>query len=430
MTEIATPTCESAETLRKDKKYAEASAQFAEVWQQNPSPYVGWRYAFCLRKVGQLNEAERVAREALSKYPEDRFTKTELGWILYERELKPAKVAKDLWRTINVANQVLKLSPDGLTLSRVALAVMKVSKERGKWEVLMEWADRLDPANLDNQPGIFDGKRGMSDRETWYVGRSHALLELERFDEARQCAQAGLVEFPDEIFLRRTAALALAGSGDVAGSVREMRSLLSHRRVEWYMRAELADLEYQMRNYGDAYRLICEALASCRQEDKYKLGHLVTLARVAVALGKLDVAAEHVSLTKAIRSSQGWPIPRELIEVERGLQRAIQSLGVTLPVLPQDVALLARLCRQRWHEGKTEGVEFHRGVVKLYPEDRHFAYIKRDDDGDDVYVLVRDLPRRCNQPGSHVEFALKTSYDKKKERESVQATNVRCGGQQ
>ena len=426
MTDQQTPNYDDAEALRKRKDYPSALKQFSQIWQQNPSPFVGWRYAFCLRKVGQLKNSEQVAREALEKYPEDRFTKSELGWILYEKELKPAKEDNNLHNAISAANQILELNSDGIALAKTVLAVMKIAKGRKNWSILLHWADRIAPDALDDKPMIFDGKRGMSDRETWYVGRARALLELGRSNEARQFARTGLTEFPDEIFLLRTSALALASSGDIAGGIAEMRSLLAHRRASWYMKAELAELEHQLGNYDEAYRLICDAVSSSGQSEEYKLKYFESLAQIALALGKLDVAAEHIALAKAIRSSESWRIPSDLVKVENDVLVALQSSGKTWPELPQDPRQLGRLCSQRWKEGKDTGKQFYSGTVKDYPEGRHFAFIKRDDGGEDVYVIVRDLPRNCNRSDSRVEFTLKTSYDQKKERESTQATSIRC----
>jgi tetratricopeptide (TPR) repeat protein len=414
-----------AEILRKNGNYVEACEQFAQIWQQNPSSFAGWRYAFCLRKIGRLEDAERIARDALAKFPDDVYTKAEMGWILYEKELKPAREESDLGRVVYFANQILKLNPARMALAKVALAVMKVAKGRKNWKVLLEWADRLKPEDLSNEPMVFDGKRGMSELEMWYVGRARALLELDRFGEARRFAQAGLNVFPDEIFLRRTAALALAYSGDLAGGIAEMRALLTHRRADWYMKAELAYLEYRAGNFEEAYRLICDAVSNPRQSEEYKLEYFVTLAQIAQRLGKLDVAAAHITLTKMIRSDRGWKIPPELIHVENELLEAFQESNQDWPELPQDLKGLLTLCRRYWQEGKNEGLQFYRGIIKPYPEGRHFTYIKRDDGGEDVYVAVRELPKDCLQPGTHVEFALKKAYDKKKERESFQATNVR-----
>ena len=426
MTDSQILSYENAEALRKSKNYLQALEQFTQIWQRNPSPFVGWRYAFCLRKVGKLEDAESVARQALRKYPEDKFTKSELGWILYEKELKPAKEEDDLGRAVHVANQILELNSDGIVLAKTALAVIKVAKNRKNWEVLLEWSNRLTPENLDSRPMMFDGKRGMSDRETWYVSRARALLELEHFDEARQFAQAGLIEFPDEIFLRRTAALSLARSGNLPDGIAEMRAILTHRRAAWYMKAELSELEYQAGNYSEAYRLICDALSTSRQSEEYKLGYFVTLARIALSLGKLETAAEHTMLAKVIRSRKGWKIPSDLVKIEKDILAALQASNKEWPELPQDTQQLGKLCRRRWQSGKDDGVQFYRGTVKPYPKGRYFAFIRRDDGGEDVYVAVRDLPGNCNQPGSRVKFALRMSYDKKKERETVRATNIRC----
>jgi len=426
MTDSQTPSYENAEMLRKSKNYPEALEQFAQIWHQNPSSFVGWRYAFCLRKVGQLEDAEKVARKVLRRYPEDKFTKSELGWILYEKELKPAKEEDDLGRAIHVANQILELNSDGMVLVKTVLVVMKIAKNRKNWKILLGWSNRLTPENLDNRPMMFNGKHGMSDRETWYVSRARALLELERFDEARQFARSGLIEFPDEIFLRRTAALSLARSGKLSDGIAEMRSILAHPRSAWYMKAELAELEYQVGNYREAYRLICDALSTSRQSDEYKLGYFMTLAQIALSLGKLEIAAEHIMLAKIIRSRKGWKTPPDLVKIEESVFAALQASNKEWPELPRDPQQLGKLCRRRWQAGKDDGVQFYRGTVKPYPQGRHFAFIKRDDDGEDVYVAVRDLPGNCNRSGSRVEFALRMSYDKKKERETVRATNVRC----
>lgn len=420
------PSYESADSLRKSGNYTAACEQFAEIWRQEARPRIGWRYAFCLRKTGRLEEAERIAKEALAKFPDDKYTKAEMGWVLYEKELKPAKKEADLPRVIQVANQILSLNTDRVALSKAVLTVMKVAKEQRNWAVALEWADRVVPEDLSGEPMMADGKRAMSDLETWFVGRARALFELRRFDEARQFALAGLAKIPDGIFLRRLAALSLARTGDLAGAITEMRDLITHHRADWYMKAELADLEYQARNYAEAYRLICDAVSSNRQPEEYKLRHFVTLARIALALGKLDVAAAHITWARLIRSTREWTITPELLEVEQDIHSAIRASNRTGPEIPKDTRELKMLCNRYWHEGKAEGAQFYRGTIKSYPKGRHFAYIQRDDGGEDVYVAVDDLPKNCVQPGSRIEFALKRSYDKKKERESVRATNVRC----
>ncbi len=426
MANTTAPNFEDAETLRKNQRYSEACEQFKQLWEQNPNQYIGWRYAFCLRKLGQLELAEQVAREALSKYPEDRYTQFELGWIIYEKGLKPLKQTKNLSRAIRFANQILELNSEQLILIKVAMIVMRVAKNLKDWRVLLEWADKLSPEMLNNRPIVIEGKRGMSDRETWYVERARALLELGRFDEARQFAQAGLAEFPEEVFLCRIAALALKGSGDLNGAINEMRALLTHPRADWYMQAELAELEYQAGNHQSAYRLMCEAMSTSRQSEEYQVNYFISLAQIAFTLGKLDVAAAHLTLVKILCATRKWKEPTRFEQVAKAVREALLASQEPRPKIPKDLDQLKRLCRQYWQEGQDEGLQFYRGVLKPYPEGRTYAYILRDDGGEDVFVLVRNLPKSCRKPGSWVEFALRSSFDLKKKRESVQAIRVRC----
>ncbi|HET7089043.1 MAG TPA: tetratricopeptide repeat protein [Anaerolineae bacterium] len=420
-----TPGYDSAETLRKNGQYDQAVEQFSALWEQRPSPMIGWRYAFCLRKLGRLEDAERVARSALEKFPNDKWTANELIWVLYDRDLKPAKEESDLGRVLRVASEIMPLNPEGLALQRVALVVMKVAKGRGRWDVVLEWVNKLRPQDLSAEPGQFDGKRGMSDRETWYVNRARALLELGRYTEAIEQTEAAKAEFPDDIFLARTAALATARSGDVQAGATKMRSLLAHPRSDWYVKADLADLEFQLGNHAEAYRLLCEAVQN-PQDDQYKLKCFVTIARAALALGQPVVAAEHITLAKAIRAQESWSLPAELVDAERETHAALEAQGQSWPDMDNDVRELSRICRKRWREGVTAGLQRSQGTIRSISENKKFTFIRRDDGEEDVFVLVRDLPRECARAGARVDFALKKSFDRKKGKESVQAIDVRC----
>ena len=421
----AIPTYDSAESLRKGQRFSEAAEQFAQLWLEKQVPSIGWRYAICLRKLGKLDEAGQVIQDALSKFPDDKMTKSEFGWFLYEKELKPAKEESDLGRAIHFANEILILNSDALAVKVVSLAVMKVAKGKKKWDVVLEWANKLKPEELDNVPKTFDGKRGMSDRETWYVNKAKALLETGNFEESRAFAQNGSQEFPNELFLARTAALALSRMGDIDGAANELYALLSHPRADWYVKSDLAELEFARGDSAEAYRLMCDA-ASNSNDDEYKLKIFVTLGQIALSLGRNDVAAEHVELAKAVRNKNNWSIPAELLQLEKVTKELLAESGQTWPDLPDDANALSKICHQRWREGKLEGQEFIKGTLGPIRPDKPFSFIRRDDGGENVFVIIRDIPRRCAQEGARLEFTLKKSFDKKKNRESVQAANVQC----
>lgn len=426
MTDI-NPSYEVAESLRKEKKYAEAALHFEALWAQKPSTMYGWRYGHCLRKLNRVEEAEAFLKDVLEKFPEDKFAKNELGWVLYDKELKPAKEESDLGKTLYFANQIATLNPDPFAANLIIPIVMKVASAKKKWDVVLEWSNKINANDLSAEAKVFDGRRGMADRETYYVRRARALLELGRFEESRNYAQQSMAEFPDEIFLVRTAALALVRSGDLDGGADELRKLLSHRRADWYIKADLANVEYDRGNKEEAFRLMSDAVSS-QQDDEYKLGCFVTLGKVALDLNKLEIAAEHVALAKAVRSANNWSIPDELVQLELSVKKSFEDSGQSMPDLPTDVKELSKICHHHWRDGITAGLEFVRGTLKAIDPAKPFTFIKREDGGEDVFVLLRDIPKKCAYEGAKIEFVPKKSFDKKKNREATQASNVRCSG--
>lgn len=415
-----------AEKLRKNKQFKEACGLFEKLWLQEPNNFIAWRYANCLRKLGKLAEGDKICREALTKFPEDKYIKAELGWIIYEKDLKPARENSHLNVVTKIADEILALSSDPLIKSKVVMAVIKAAKEKKDWNAVLIWANKINPEELSGEAIENTQKNGMSEREIWFVNRSRALLELGRYEESRHCAQAGLQFFPNEIFLKRTAALALYYSGDIENSAIEMRALLSHPRCDWYIKAELAAIEYQRENYQEAYRLICQAVGYTRQNIEYKVDYFLTLAKIALELGKLEAAYYHIQLIKVIRKNQNWSMPTEVYSVEKKINGLLRTQNKEKIEPTADLNKLVEICRREWQKGKEEGIEFIRGTLKDYPPDRKYSFIKRDDEGEDVFVLVKDLPKNCTKPGSRVEFTLEKRFDEKKKRESFRATNVRC----
>lgn len=415
---------ESAESLRKNKQYTQAAQQFAQLWQQYTTKMIGWRYAQCLRKSGQLEKAEQLAREAHEKFPDDEWTAKELFWVIYDKELKPAKEDSDLGRLLYHARQALEFTQDSFAVNRTVLTVIKVAKAKGKWEVVLEWADKAQPNELNTVPPT-NVRGGMSDKEVWYVNRSRALYEIGRFEESRIFANQGLQEFPNEVFLARTAALALAETGNLEQPVEELRALLKHPKADWYFKTDLADLEMRTGNIEEAYRLVCEALLASRQGHEYRLGAFRTLTALALELDKLDVAIAHIELTKMIRSQEGWKTHEELLKLESKANAMIKAKDWEKPSLPANVQQLGQICRRYWQAGVKIGITRYRGTLK-YNAEKSFAFITREDGGEDVFVLVKELPASCKKDGARVEFSLESSFDRKKQRDSVIATHVEC----
>lgn len=99
-----------AELLRKGGQYHDAESLFHRPWSQEYSPGVGWRWASCLRQLGQDEEAVRVSTDVVPRHPDDVWAWRELAWDIYASEVKPAQADQNLGKVGTLVDSVLERS--------------------------------------------------------------------------------------------------------------------------------------------------------------------------------------------------------------------------------------------------------------------------------------------------------------------------------
>lgn len=418
---------QSPDELRKQKKYAEAISLYETRLETQQNAWDLRWLIHCFRKSGQVEKAFQVGREALKQFPQDQYLRGEMAWVIYDRDIKPRKEKGEFGEIIKAADKALELDPENTMLVNVVVqAVMKTGKKSNNppWKTITQYALRIDPANLsDEKRSTAEGKSYQSEKEEWYVNTSHALYECGQYNKAIEIAQKGLEVYPDEIYLHRTAALALFRSGAIQESAEKMRPLLKHPRGDWYMRSELAEIEAKLGNTKEAYSLFCQALLN-KQEDPFKLPTLEKYASLALEMGKLDEARSALAFARAIRAEKNWSIPASLTQLEIRCKKMFAESGKEPEPLPTNAREMANLCARFWKEGEVEGKERFRGKVTQLLPDRKFAFIKPADGGASIFVKLRNLPKDCQTNDVMVEYSLEASFDAKKNCDSVEAVMV------
>lgn len=418
---------QSADELRKAKKYTEAIPLYQEMMKSNPSPYTTRWLIHCLRKAGRIETAYTAGQEALEKYPQDSYLRSEMGWVIYDCDLKPGREAGDLGKVIHAARRAIEMDPENeLLVKLVSQTVMKMAKNANNpnWDAVKEFALKIDPNLLSAEKRkSSDGKWYMSEKEEWYVNASRIFLECGDFQKAIDIASAGLKDFSNEIHLIRTIALAQFRSGDAQAAAATMTPLLSQPTTPTYIQSELAQIQLELGKTEEAYQLLFRVLKT-RQEPKFKVNSLERFAEVCLMMDKLEEGYTALAFTRAVRSQAGYPIPGTLIQLEKRFQQAFESIGQTPPDLPKDERELAKLCEKIWKKNASEGLQRYRGkVTGVYP-DRKFAFIRPLEGEISPIVFESDLPKNCRVDGTLVEYSLEKSFDKKKNRDSFKAIHV------
>lgn len=413
---------QQAKTFYEANQFAEAGAIYHELWAEQDDAFSGTRYAHCLRKAGHANVALNIARQVAQQHPDDVYVRREFVWALYEAQFKPAKERGDLRALTQTAQEIASLTDETLPLHLVTFAVLDLAKDKGQWSLVSEWCDRLDPQTLSLERREVGGRQILSEREQWYFAKVKALVQLEQWAEARRWALDAQQLFPRNLHFQRWAALSLAGQGDQTGAIQEIEAILARGASDWFIMADLAELQFEQGQLDKALRVAGKA-ALAFGEDKAKVNLFVLLAQIHVALGHPQSAAYHLALTKAVRQRENWPIKNDLLQLEQQITAALASQPIE--DMPTDPAQLYKLCQAEWRKQATAGQARYTGQVCNLPEGKKFGFIAPDQGGENIFVFLRDLPRPAQKVGTRVEFGLETSFDQKKNKESMRAVDVR-----
>ena len=65
------------------------------------------------------------------------------------------------------------------------------------------------------------------------------------------------------------------------------------------------------------------------------------------------------------------------------------------------------------------------GHLTAYDAVRSFAFIEREDNGEQVFVLTKDLPEQARKNRARLEFQIIDQFDKRKNRQSQRAVQIK-----
>ena len=418
---------ERAEAHRKAQHYALAGKVFHEMWTARKNPAAGWRYAFCLRKAGYAEAALRVIRLVLNHASDHEGARREHVWILYDCHLKPAVQLEQDDKVIQAARAMMEAGAQGLARQIALFAAVKSARRKGHWSQVAALCEQIDPSTLSKEPGSFQKRRLPSPQERWYFARIKAMIELKEWEAAYACCVQSLQLFPGTYDFTRWQASALVGLARVPEAVTLLEGLRA-RRPTWYALADLAvayGLEDKVENAWST------GLAALRQpgEEKAKVTLLLFLAETALQKGDPQAAGVLSGWCAAIRRAEGWPVRGRLVELHHKLAVGSGDGNWEDPV-PE--------WRQRWRTleasrggepraGSVAPSDAQRrpGIGTGYGDGKKFAFIREPGRKEPMFVLCQELPVEARRNDARVSFQTVASFDRKKNRASERAVQVR-----
>ena len=417
-----------ANELRKEGKFEEASKKYSYLWESSKDPYIGAGYLHCLRKLNQFNDALILAKE-LKKMHQDHFwVKKELLWTYIQGELKENITFN---RAKELSTELLELEPDDLALKIITRRMIKISIKEEEWREANNWLNRRSKESLTND-NIGDSE--WTEKTYWYYNKIKSLFELGESEECiSYCDESATITKPrktENLIIRMKAkALGQLSRFEEASKIYEV---LCQGRTDWWLLHEYAKILHSMGKKVEALKLMYKAASSFGQLDKL-VSLFNDIGELCIELGYEKEALAHFLLEKTVRTEKEW-------NIKINLETKIKDL---LEKIPQFKTIdrkqdLISICRKIW---KQSGVNIQsneknnknlsstrktrknlRGIIQIKDVNRPFYFIQSENES--IICFKSEIDSEFLN-GDIVIFDAKPSFDKKKQKESWKAVNVR-----
>jgi tetratricopeptide (TPR) repeat protein len=421
-----------ANDLRKKGEFDKALPLYRELSKDVVDSYAAAGLLHCLRKLHLFDEALPLCTNSENNIVFDWY-RNEVIWTLIQGKLERLDESVPVEHVASVARSILALKPENSgTKWRIVHRVIKAAKARHRWDVVSEWIEIVNPDELSTIPMKDDrGRDGWCPQAIWYHYRIRSMIDMSDKEQSVSLAERATVLFPQqEKFFKRLEALGNLRLARLVDAERIYSNLCSSGRPDWWILHEYAQVLREMGKTELALQLMCKAAASHR-----RLESLVSLFSdigfLCNELQQKEEARNHLTLCKYIREEKGWSIPNSLNSAIAKLDTELSNVAA-----PTDFATALETCKKFWFRSVGALEDSHRpslknrgirrmlqGKLNMGQPDKSFCFISSAN-RESYFCLKGDLPRGVTN-GAMLEFDAIPSFDKKKNRESWKAINVR-----
>lgn len=418
---------QKANELRKSRDFHEALPLYKDLWKETGDKFDGAGLLSCLRNLDLFDEALPLADVLIAKFPDFNWCKMEVVWTYVQGGMEKLKEGASIGEVIREAVNIMRLEPDGLARKKVVFKVMKTAKAANRWDVVSEWVNKLKPESLSKEP-IKDeqGREGWCDQSLWYNYHIKCLLEENKTHEAIKAADQMLESFPKQKkFFLRYKALAYCKQKHLKEAENIYHSL-SSRYPDWWILQEYARVRRDLGNKEEALKLMCRAATSNRGKLETMVSLLEDIGGLLKELGRYEESRAHFLLSRYIRTNKNWTLKDSLLAAILELKKLINRNDE--PASLREALIICKDCWQNIAEAasiKPQDKEARKGLVgglRLGPQDRSYCFINVGNEA--IFCFKSELPINVKD-GMPVIFDAFPSFDKKKNKESWKATNVR-----
>ena len=423
--------------LNQEKKYTEICTFWDNRKNMDPVPELSeWDYVYCMNalyKEKRYNDCLQLYKEFHTTYKESALLNSKMGWSLYHVHLKNHDFKKgNNGQYIKQVNFILAhceqeaYSPLTKVIFDAVKAILSGALGNPPNYVLAnQYLDCLDPQKLSFSERTYQtpqGRtvKGASDREKWFNDKTKVLYSLKEYQKCIDyCDQALLHVFlrrnfhnNSDIWLQQKKISSLIALDDLATAKTGITKLLRKPHLHWSIYELAFTIAEKEKNVEEALQYA----GRCALADSSHDMRVTFYANLAIFLhqqGWEEMASLHRQLVDAIRREKGWkkykwPADWQVEETSLKSTEIIKKL------------------KPFWQEQSDKAKVFLIGTVKVLLGNGQSGFIKAID-GKDYYFNLRDTGKYSSQiqEGVRVKFTVEEHFDKKKNKMSLAAVDIR-----
>ena len=413
---------QKANANRKSRKYAEAIPFYSEMYHNHIdqcNEWDIWGYAFCLYKLKRYNESLAICEEFYKKNKSFGYINHLYAWNLYYVKIKNSSEDKNAITTLgefilDLIGNDKKYSPYYLVIFEI---LDKLNDYGNKYLKSMEyWLKKLDADNLSDKAYSFTDKRGKnkeiaSDLEKYYMYKIQINFFLGNYSDCIHTIEEAFrklnnLHYSNRLWFERRMAQSMAKLNQTDEAIKKYKKIIQTKQ-DWFLLGELGEIYLQTKDYDNAKKYLLKAALTRGDFDK-KVNLFKTIAYLYDEINNREFYEKLMKTVYAIRNKNNWKIPAYLEQfVTHKDYNTIKN--ETLSLLQDEY----------------ETIEpYHKGTIsKILPHGK--AGFIRSNNNKFYYFRMNDVKNKDKiSENANVKYHLVEGFDKKKNKKTINATDV------
>ena len=417
-------------------EYKKALPLCKELWAHFSDTQEFWdahQYANCLKKLGELDEAENVCEYIYQTYRDQKIPSCQerpfsyilnlYTWIINDKYVKSIRKPDYQYEDIVLdklflLHEILDLvgqNSQTPSFNYCALSVIRVLIKTSKnYNSMLSIINLIDSKGLFSMPTKYTDYTGKeremaSDKETYFQLKSDLLFRGKQYEDCVLCCTTAIdgienFHYDNNIWLERRVALALDNLGHIDDAIITLKKLILISD-KWFLLYELGKCYLRKKETKQA--LIYMLRAACTKDpEKMKVKLIESIGDIFTDIQEIDLAQENYNFARQIREENDWSVSQTLNN----------KISTMMPIRFLDI-------RKHWITFLHDKVGAKHGrIVKILPGHRG-GFIQSDKP---YYFQYKNFFGKSDlsKVGDNVEFIIVESFDKKKQHNTEEAVAI------